>query len=108
MSKKPKPVRSVSAEVHYLKGPRSGALIKEEIWREDGEVVAYNLAYINQRICRVDHGRVLGFDNRHGSHHRHFMGKTEPIAFKSYSAILKRFIRELHELWRLEDEESGG
>jgi hypothetical protein len=37
--------------------------------------------------------------------HRHFMGSVEPVEFKSYSALLERFIREVHELWRMEDEE---
>jgi len=71
-------------------------------------VIAYNLAYINLKRCHVDHGRVLGFDNSHGYHHRHFMGNTEPVELNSYEAVYRRFIRELHGLWRREDEESKG
>ncbi len=71
---------------------------------EGDEVVAYNLAYINLRVCRVDHGRVLGYDKSHGYHHRHFMGKVEPVEYTTYDALLERFIREVHELWRIEDE----
>ncbi len=105
MSKNARPIKTVSVEVNRLGGKREGAILKDEVWYEDGEVVAYNLAYINLRVCRVDHGRVLGYDNSHGFHHRHFMGKVEAVEYTSYPAQLKRFIREVHELWRIEDEE---
>jgi len=98
-------VRKLVAEVYRLKGKRRGGVLKDEAWWEDGQVVAYNLAYINRRICRVDHGRVLGYDNSHGYHHRHFMRKTEPVEYISYDALMGRFYRELHELWRVEDAE---
>ena len=68
-------------------------------------MVAYNLAYINRGICRVDHGRVLGYDHSHGYHHRHFMGKVEAVEDTSYDAIAERFFHEVHELWRIEDAE---
>jgi hypothetical protein len=106
VSKRPRPVKTVSAEINRLKGNRKGAVLKDEVWYEDGEVVAYNLAYINLNRCRVDHGRVLGYDNSHGFHHRHFMGKVEPVEYSTYPAQLKRFIEEVHELWRIEDEEN--
>ena len=92
-------------EEHRLKGKRKGALLKEQIWFEDGVVVAYSLAYINLMRCRVDNGRVLGFDNSHDYHHRHFMGQVEAVDFTTYQALAERFIAELHELWRIEDEE---
>lgn len=105
MSKKSRPVKIVSMEVNPLKGKRKGAVLKDEVWYEDGEVIAYNLAYINLKQCRVDHGRVLGYDNSHGFHHRHFMGKVETIEYTSYDDHLERFIKEVHELWRIEDAE---
>jgi hypothetical protein len=37
---------------------------------------------------------VLGLDNAHGYHHRHFMGKVEPVTFESYEATLERFQQE--------------
>jgi len=92
-------------EEHRLKGKRKGALLKEQIWFEDGVVVAYSLAYINLMRCRVDNGRVLGFDNSHDYHHRHFMGRVEAVDFTTYEAMAERFIAELHELWRNEYEE---
>ena len=105
MNKKKHPVKTVSAEVNRLRGKREGAILKDEAWYEDEKVVAYNLAYINLKRCRVDKGRVLGCDNSHGYHHRHFMGKVEPIDYTTYEAHLKRFIEEVHALWRIEDEE---
>ena len=41
-------------------------------------VTRYNLAYINHATCHVDNGRVLGFDNAHELHHKHYMGKKSP------------------------------
>ena len=92
-------------EIHPLGGKRKGALLKEQVWFEGGKVVAYNLAYINLKRCSRDNGRVLGFDNSHGYYHRHFMGKVEAIEFTTYGDLLERFIREVHELWKIEDEE---
>ena len=37
---------------------------------EKGEVSRYSMAYINLHICQLDNGRVLGYDNSHGYHHR--------------------------------------
>ena len=79
--------------------------MKEEVWYEGEAVVKYSLAYINSRICRADNGRVLGYDNSHNSHHRHFMGKTEPVSFPGYEALAVRFQAEVERLWRAEDEE---
>lgn len=106
MRKKKPPVQTTRAEEYRLKGKRKGALLKEEISLVDGKVVAYSLAYINLKRCQVDNGRVLGYDNSHGYHHRHFMGKTEPIEFSTYADLAERFIQEVHELWRIEDEEN--
>jgi hypothetical protein len=48
---------------------------------------------------------VLGYDNSHDYHHRHCMGKAEAFHFTTYAALVERFIAEVHELWRIEDEE---
>jgi hypothetical protein len=89
----------------HLSGPRRGAVLKEEVWYEGNRLAKYSLAYINPRICAVDNGRVLGYDNAHQYHHRHFRGKTEEIEFSSYPALGARFEREVHELWKAEDEQ---
>jgi hypothetical protein len=104
VSKRKRPLRTTRLEEHRLKGKRKGALLKEQSWFEDGKLVAYSLAYINLKRCPVDNGRVLGYDNRHGYHHRHFMGQVQAEDFSTYEALLERFIKEVHELWRIEDE----
>lgn len=64
---------------------------------KEGKLRRYSLTYINHHICSLDNGRVLGYDNSHGYHHRHYMGKEEPIEFVSYEEIAERFERE----WRI-------
>ena len=105
MRKKKDPAQTLRSEVHRLKGRRKGATLKEQVWFENGEVVHYSLAYINLKRCSVDNGRVLGYDNSHDYHHRHFMGAVEAIEFTSYTALAERFIEEVHVLWRIEDAE---
>lgn len=81
-------------------------MLKEEVWQNDsGHVVKYSLAYFNPRRCGVDNGRVLGYDNSHGRHHRHFMGDVEPVEFDSYAALSARFQEEVQGIWKKEDEE---
>lgn len=99
------PSSKVVDEEIALGPPRRGARLREEVWADNnGTVVKYNLAYINHIVCRVDNGRVLGYDNNHGQHHRHFMGMLESVDFNSYEALLRRFRAELMELWRKENE----
>jgi hypothetical protein len=66
-------------------------------------VTKYNLAYINHIVCQVDNGRVLGYDNSHDNHHRHFMGQVEAFDFVDYESLANRFREEVFELWRKED-----
>jgi len=103
---KPRPKREKRIDqTLHLSGRRKGAVLKEEVWFEGNEVVKYSLAYINLRVCGLDNGRVLGYDNTHEYHHRHFMGKVAKIEFHGYEALVARFERELHALWREEDDE---
>jgi hypothetical protein len=87
-----------------LKRPRRGAKLRQEVWQTaDGKVSKYNLAYINHQVCRVDNGRVLGYDNSHDGHHRHFMGNVAPVEFIDYQSLAERFQEEVRELWTQED-----
>lgn len=85
-----------------LKAKSGGGLLSYEVWgyKSQGKAVVtrYNLAYINHVIYRGDNGRVLGFDNAHGYHHRHFMGTVEPVEFESFEATLELFQQEWLEL----------
>lgn len=81
-------------------------MLKEEVWQtEAGEVVKYSLAYINPNICGRDNGRVLGYDNSHDCHHRHYMGRQESFEFQGYESLASQFYEEVRELWRREDEQ---
>ena len=87
-----KPLQKVVDETAFLKRPRRGSMLKEEVWESaDGEVVRYSLAYMNPNICGLDNGRVLGYDNSHDHHHRHFMGRQESFAFAGYESLATRF-----------------
>ena len=100
--KPPKQPRKVTKTVdvaYVLPRPTKGSILKEEVWQtEDGQVMQYSLAYINHRICGVDNGRVLGYDNSHNYRHRHFMGTVEPVKFENYESLSKRFYAEVDEL----------
>ena len=100
--------QKVVDETVMLERPRRGARLREEVWQtQDGKVTKYNLAYINHLVCRVDNGRVLGYDNGHDYHHRHFMGKVEAVEFDDFESLAARFREEVQELWRKEDEENA-
>jgi hypothetical protein len=97
-------IRKVVDEEIVLGRPRRGAKLREEVWEDSqGRVVKYNLAYINPSICSVDHGRVLGYDNNHGSHHRHIRGVVEPVVFEDYESLALRFREEVLAIWREEE-----
>jgi hypothetical protein len=85
----------------YLGGKREPPILKEEIWRDgNGAVTRYSLAYIDPQICSLDDGRVLGYDNAHGYHHRHFMGIETKYEFSGHEKLLRRFQREVNALRR--------
>lgn len=85
-----------------IKPKSGGGVLSYEVWgfAEKGKIVVtrYNLAYINHAIYRDDNGRVLGFDNAHDHHHRHYMGEVEAVEFISYEIILERFQQEWQEI----------
>ncbi|WP_238540723.1 toxin-antitoxin system TumE family protein [Pseudomonas sp. GM48] len=61
---------------------------------DDGTVCSYSYAYINRSICSEDNGRVLGYDNKHGQDHKHFMGNITPVKFVSLKQISDLFKAE--------------
>jgi len=74
-------------------------ILREEVWADEkGTVVRYNLAFVVPHRTRVDHGRILGYDNAHGRHERHFMGKAEAVEYKSFPSLARRFYREVEKL----------
>ena len=89
-------------ERYELSARSGGGILSYEVWGvvKAGRTVVtrYNLAYVNPLVFGGDHGRVLGYDNAHGEHHRHYMGKTEAVEIRSYEEALDRFQAEWQEL----------
>jgi hypothetical protein len=103
MGKSQRPAEDLlEKECFALKPKSGGGLLSYEVWgivaKGVTTVTRYNLSYINFSLFAGDNGRVLGFDNAHGYHHRHHMGVVAPVDFVSYEATLERFQREWQEL----------
>jgi hypothetical protein len=79
----------------HLSETKGGGMLRREIWVDgEGNVVRYNLAYVNHLIYAGDNGRVLGYDSAHGNHHRHFKGETVAVNFSGFERIEARFQQE--------------
>ena len=93
--------RKIRDERHKISNKRGNGLLRRETWEdEQGNIIKYNLAYINHQLYPGDNGRVVGFDNQHGYHHRHFMGKTESMEFTTFEALENQFDQEWSSLLR--------
>lgn len=86
-------------EIYNLPKRHGGGTIKMELWADDnGNMVKYSLAYINFEIFSGDNGRVLGYDNAHNYHHKHYKGEVSPVEdFTTYQNLVMRFEQELKE-----------
>ena len=69
-------------------------------WRAalDTSLPLAGVGRINHSICHVDNGRVLGLDNAHDYHHRHYMGEVTAVEFISYESSLEIFQQEWLEI----------
>lgn len=76
----------------------NGRLIRKVWVNKQKDIVKYSLVYVNFRIFQGDNGRVLGYDNDHGYHHKHYLGKIMPITFTSFAAIESSFETEFEEI----------
>ena len=87
--------RKIVDETHVISSKKGNGLLRREVWVNANNVVThYNLAYINHQLFNGDNGRVLGFDNAHNYHHRHYYGKVEAIIFTSFEGIEMLFEQE--------------
>ena len=81
--------------VSYEKG---GGIIKFEAWEYENKIVKYNMAYINKSIFSNDNGRVIGYDNSHNFHHKHYFGQINELDdFVDYQDLVQRFKNEIKE-----------
>jgi hypothetical protein len=94
-----KTFKKVVSEQFPVKAQSGGGILKIETWEnEKGEIVKYSMAYINHLIFSGDNGRVIGYDNTHNLHQRHYFGEiSEVIEFTSYEDLLGRFEQEIKE-----------
>ncbi len=99
-STRQKKFTKVVDERSSLSSKRGGGSVRVEAWEDQsGDVVKYNIAYINHAIYQGDNGRVFGYDNAHNYHHRHNRGYIYPVDdFIGYEDIIERFESELKEL----------
>lgn len=83
-------------ETHKISDKRGNGKLRREIWVDEStrEVSRYNLAYINHNLHAGDNGRVVGYDNAHDGHYRHYFGVVEPIDFVSFQHVESRFEKD--------------
>ncbi len=85
----------ISDDSWSLSSKNGNGVLRREIWVDQrGKVVRYNLAYINHAIFQADNGRVVGYDNAHGRHHKHLLGVVKPVEFTSFEDIEERFQKD--------------
>ena len=91
--------KKVVSEQFPVNPKKGGGILKIEAWENDkGEIVKYSMAYINHFIFSDDNGRVLGYDNTHDFHHKHYFGEISEISnFINYEDLVKRFEKEIKE-----------
>ncbi|MES2164228.1 MAG: DUF6516 family protein [Pseudomonadota bacterium] len=88
--------------VYKISTKRGNGQLRREVWvNGNGQVTRYNLAYINHDLYQKDNGRVVGYDNAHGVHHRHRMGVVEPVKFTNFQDIEARFQQDWQALLEL-------
>lgn len=86
------PAMKIIDEVHQIARKRGNGQLRREVWVDGhGRVTRYNLAYINHALHQGDNGRVIGYDNQHGRHHRHCFGQVSPVTFISFEDIEEQF-----------------
>ena len=89
------PDKKLIDESHVISTKKGNGILRREVWvDEKGRVTRYNLAYINNRLFNGDNGRIIGFDNAHGYHHRHYYGQVEAVSFISFEETEILFEKE--------------
>ena len=95
---KKKTYTKVIDEQFIVPQEKGGGIIKFEAWEHQNEIVKYNMAYINRQIFPGDNGRVIGYDNSHNFHHKHYFGEIcELDDFVDYRDLVNRFKNEIKE-----------
>ena len=86
------PDNKIVNDTNYIPDKRGNGIPRREIWVDgNGKVTRYNLAYIKAALHSGDNGRVVGYDNAHGYHHRHYFGVVTPVAFVNFDDMEAQF-----------------
>ncbi len=86
-------------DCYILSKRRGNGRVIRKVWVDGkGKVTRYALAYINLNVFLGDNGRVLGYDNDHGYHHKHYLGTVTPIDFNGFEALETQFEIEFEEI----------
>ncbi|RFO95008.1 transcriptional regulator [Rhodoferax lacus] len=84
--------RKIVDDTHHITHKRGNGQLRREIWVDaQGQVTRYNLAYVNYALHAGDNGRVVGYDNQHGYHHRHYFGVVAAVEFTGFEDIEDQF-----------------
>ena len=79
------PDSKIVDDTNRIPDKRGNGTLRREVWVDArSRVTRYNLAYINASLHSGDNGRVVGYDNAHGFHRRHYFGVVTPVAFVSF------------------------
>jgi hypothetical protein len=86
------PDSKIVDDTNRIPDKRGNGILRREIWVDGGgKVTRYNLAYINATIHSGDNGRVVGYDNAHGYHHKHYCGVVTAVAFVNFGMMEEQF-----------------
>lgn len=86
------PDSKIVDDTNRIPNKRGNGILRREVWVDrSGKVTRYNLAYINALVHSGDNGRVVGYDNAHGYHHKHYLGVVTPVAFVNFDMMEEQF-----------------
>ena len=93
------PLKKVVDERFSIHRNKGGGLLRQEAWEDSGgEIVKYAISCVSHALPSDENGRVLGYDNAHDYHHKHYKGEIYPVDdFVSYEELVGRFAEELKE-----------
>jgi hypothetical protein len=82
----------------YPRGRKGGVVVRIQAdYSRSGRLLRYSMTLIDAHQGVPDEGRVLGYDNAHGQHHRHYQGNVEAVEFESYENTERRFEAEVRQ-----------
>ena len=97
MSKKKNYIKVID-EQFIIPAKKGNGIIKFEAWEYENKIIKYNMVYINKSIFPNDNGRVMGYDNSHNFHHKHYFGQiTELDNFINYQILVQQFKNDIKE-----------